>query len=830
MSNGDCSKGSSTMTLGSATAVAEPPEPRTAAGGGSAPTSVPTGGAPDDTSSGNPAGWVDAARFTPIREIGKGGMATIYLADDNATLPPRKVALKLMHGHLESDPGLVRRFEHEVRSQIGLEDPSIVELIGWGRDPRGQLFMALEYVDGPALRDLMTNGRRLPVDVACFVALRMLQGLAVAHARGLVHRDIKPANVMLTLDGRVKIADFGISKSVDMTKLTSTGNVIGTPAYMSPEQALAHELDARSDLFSVGVTLYEMLSGANPFQTGNPATTLSRVVHHQQRPVFETLPQTPAALEELVDGLLQKDPEKRTPTAQAAIEVLARCIRDEDLVATQEALAQFIGEPDATTRRLGQRRARRCLELGQKVYAGGKGPVEAAVWQFFVATLLDPACAEARTWLEQVSRERGYNLDRKPNARIDELEATLRQQPDDLHVILQLAKLHKAQGNFLQVIFYYKRAKALRPADNYTRNQIETLVPAQAATLIDGTGMFETAQGVPVRMRPPARPAQATHREAADGWGDFVRGVLSTGWGKVAAVMAVAAVVVIGGGWAFDRAVMASKVDVVADSPAAGDALDAQVAALENGRSLADGGHHDKAERQWRKFLEQWPESGLASEVTFRLGDSLERQGRRQEALDVHADNARKHLDDWSLRSREDRGEMLLVDGDVAGARAEYEAVVKVASGEQRVRALMGLGKVGEREGRLSAARRDLEDAARDAEGTKLHDDARLALAGVLERQGETTAASALYFAVRESTDHRGDAFRDAVAGIERTAGAGGGASEPVVSEAPVTEAPVEPAVAPAAEAPAPSTESAPAGADAAQAPTTGLYAGLGEK
>jgi len=772
-------------------------------------------------------GRLDWSDFEIVRQIGHGGMATIHLATYRpAGAAPRDVALKLMHAHLCAETSLVRRFEHEVRAQIGIIHLNVVEMIGWGQDDQGRLFMAMELVDGPALRDLMTGGRRFPADVAAYVVRGILRGLAAAHARGLVHRDIKPANVMLTSRGEVKVADFGISKTSEMTKLTSTGNVIGTPAYMSPEQALARDLDHRSDLFSAGVVLYEMLVGGNPFQTGNPATTLSRIVHHQPRPAFEALPQTPALLDELVDELLQKDPGRRAPDADAALDLLDRCIADEGLLATEEIFTAFMRDPEVVSRQLGARRARHHFERGCRAYANGKGSGEAAVWELFLATLLDPSNQQARTWLEQVSKEGGFNLQDRKHPRLEELEAKLREKPDDIAVILQLAKFHKSLGNFLQVIYYWRRARALQPPDNYTKNQIETLISAQAANILDTTGMFEVQDHVPVRMR-PLPVATARQAVVADSWSDALASAWRAPWAKAAAFLGVIVLTVLGCGALFDSAVEASRPETTPGGAMADPGAAAQVDLLEEANQLASKGNHAAAEKRYRAFLDEHADSGLVSEARFRLGESLERQGRRDEALEVHGENASRHLDEWALRSRENRGEMLAIDGDLPRARSEYEAVARGSEGDQKARARLALAKLSVREGRTGVARQDFEDAVASASGAT-SEAARLAFADFLAQSGESERARILYEEVRAHADHHGESFEQATDGLARLTWASSPLSEPAPPAVAATTPPSDDAfvmqeAAPSEQAPAP-MEPTPA---SEAPPATGLLAGL---
>ncbi len=705
-------------------------------------------------------GQVAADRFEAEREVGKGGMATIYLARDKEQ-PDRPIALKVIHPHLAGDRQLVQRFLHEVRSHVGLKHPNIVEMVGWGRDDKERLFLAMEFVDGPMVKDVMARRRRFPVDIAVHVAASMLKGLAAAHASGIIHRDIKPANLMLSRAGRVKLADFGISKSQDMTQLTSTGNVIGTPAYMSPEQAMGRTIDARSDLFSVGVFLYEMLLGSNPFLADNPATTLQRVVHHHQRPVFESLPQVPAALEVLVEGLLQKDASDRPADAATAACELLDIAEKEGLAANEQVMAAFLADPEKTARRLDGHRSRRHFENAMRVYDQGKGTVEGALWELFLATQLDAGNAEARTWLEQISTQQGYHLQRKSSEKIEELEATLKEDPDQLHVVLQLAKLHKGQGNFLQVIFYYKRAKALRPPDRYTQGQIETLVNARAVPIIDGTGVFETQDHLPVRLNAPGAALPFERERAAD-VGDFLRSALSTRAGKVAAAAAVLAVAVVAVGSLVDSAVVASPGRLSTTAPTGDPGFDREAETLVRATDWADQGDHAKAERLLRRFIEDYPVSVLRSEVLFRLGDCLERQGRRPDALAVHAQNADEFRDDWASQSLQRRAELFVLDGESLEARRALESVAERSDGERRLEALLGLADIDRLDGEARVASFAFEALVDETEGTALFDRARLGLAGSFSDLGEVERARELYARVRDSTDHRSEAFTEA--------------------------------------------------------------------
>lgn len=761
------SEGATCTLNGLPAAAPSGPETMKVAAGSAGPAEAAASGTPREATTGR----VPADRFEMEREVGKGGMATIYLAKDRER-PERPVALKVIHPHMATDKQLIQRFLHEVRAHVGLKHPNIVEMLGWGRDDKERLFIAMEFVDGPMVKDVMVRRRRFPVDVAVHVAASMLKGLAAAHAAGIVHRDIKPANLMLTRAGRIKVADFGISKGQDMTQLTSTGNVIGTPAYMSPEQAMGRPIDARSDLFSVGVFLYEMLLGNNPFLADNPATTLQRVVHHHQRPVFESLPQVPAALESLVEKLLKKDAGERPADAATAANELLDIVKAEGLAANEEVMAAFLADPEKTARRLDGNRARKHFENAMRVYDQGRGTVEGALWQLFLATLLDPSHAEARSWLEQISTQQGYHLQRRGSEKIEELEATLKEDPDQLHVVLQLAKLHKAQGNFLQVIFYYKRAKSLRPPDRYTQGQIETLVNARAVPLIDGTGMFETQDHVPVRLK-AAGGESPVERPRAEGLGDFLSGLMSTGLGKGLAAAAALGLAVVGVGAFVDSAVVASPSPTIHHAPTGDPGFDREAETLSRAVTWAEQGNHDKAEELLRRFIDDYPASVLRSESLFHLGDSLERQGRRPDAFAIHSQNAWEFRDDWASQSLLRQAEISLLDGDGYGARGALEEVVERASGPRRLQALLSLADLDRAEGESRVASYAFEALVQETVGTDLHDRARLGLAGSLLDLGESERARELYAEVRDSTDHLSEAFSQAETALEELSAGG---------------------------------------------------------
>ena len=244
--------------------------------------------------------------------LGGGGMGVVYRARD--TRLDRDVALKFLPPHLGLDPSAKRRFLVEARAAAALDHPNICTVHEIGEVGDGRLFIAMACYHGTVLKERVTQGP-LPVEEAVAIARGIAHALAAAHARGIVHRDVKPANVMLTADGGVKLLDFGLAKLADVT-ITQSGVTPGTVAYMSPEQIRGEDVDARSDLWSLGVVLYEMLSGRRPFPGERDAAVMHAILHDEPQPLGEPGSETMGGVAAIVSRLLAKDPGGRYASAE----------------------------------------------------------------------------------------------------------------------------------------------------------------------------------------------------------------------------------------------------------------------------------------------------------------------------------------------------------------------------------------------------------------------------------------------------------------------------------------------------------------------------------
>jgi len=263
-------------------------------------------------------GTIFAGKYKILGELGHGGMGEVYLAED-ATLA-RNVALKLLPEETYQNPEARRRFIREAKAAAALDHPYICSVHEVG-EAEGRLFFVMEYIEGQTLRQRIARGP-VPVQEALQIAIEAGEALQLAHDKGLIHRDIKPANLMLMEKGHVKVMDFGLARPISgaespgvpgdlMTTLTQEGVAPGTPAYMSPEQLQGKKLDQRSDIFSFGVVLYEMLSGVHAFMKETGFTTVSAILNESPRPVADFIKGIPASLEEIISRMLAKDPASR---------------------------------------------------------------------------------------------------------------------------------------------------------------------------------------------------------------------------------------------------------------------------------------------------------------------------------------------------------------------------------------------------------------------------------------------------------------------------------------------------------------------------------------
>ncbi|HLS02516.1 MAG TPA: protein kinase, partial [Beutenbergiaceae bacterium] len=260
-----------------------------------------------------------AGRYEVGELIGRGGMAEVHIGRDNRL--GRTVAIKALRTDLLTDPTFQARFRREAQSAASLNHPSIVSVYDSGEEVITSAdgathhipYIVMEYVEGHTVRDLVRDGEALPIDEAVEITIGVLNALEYSHHSGIVHRDIKPANVMLTPTGAIKVMDFGIARVLADTSstMTQTQAVVGTAQYLSPEQAKGESVDARSDLYSTGCLLYELLTGKPPFTGDSPVSVAYQHVGEHAPPPSSIAPDVPEALDRITMKALAKNPDER---------------------------------------------------------------------------------------------------------------------------------------------------------------------------------------------------------------------------------------------------------------------------------------------------------------------------------------------------------------------------------------------------------------------------------------------------------------------------------------------------------------------------------------
>src|SRR5262245_43530640 len=279
-------------------------------------------------------------RYEIHKRVGRGGMADVFLARDR--LLDRQVAIKVLFPEFAVDPNFVERFRREAQAAANLSHPNIVNVYDWGKY-EGTYFIAMEYVQGRTLAEILKTNKRLTPKQAAEIASEVAAALGFAHEAGLAHRDIKPANILIGTNGQVKVADFGIARAMNSAteaNLTQVGSVMGTASYFSPEQAQGAQPDPRSDLYSLGIVMYEMVAGKPPFTGENPVAIAYKQVHDQPTPLNKFVDGIPRPFEAIVAKLLAKDPKLRYSSAHALRDDLRRFRNGEQVQALVAAAAR----------------------------------------------------------------------------------------------------------------------------------------------------------------------------------------------------------------------------------------------------------------------------------------------------------------------------------------------------------------------------------------------------------------------------------------------------------------------------------------------------------
>jgi serine/threonine protein kinase len=336
-------------------------------------------------------------RYEILDKLGEGAMGVVYRAQDAAL--GRVVALKMLSAELGGEEELHQRFQREAEAIGRLSHPHIVTVYDMG-DAEGQLYMAMELLEGQDMRRLVERGRAIPLADRVRILAQICDGLAYAHSRGVVHRDIKPANILVTSQGQVKVLDFGLARVAARSTITRRGVILGTPDYMSPEQAMGRNVDHRSDIFSAGAVFYEFLGLSKPFRGKTLHSVLYQILSEDPEPLLTLNPRLPARLASVVHGMLRKEPEKR----YESMEAVRRALLDIHAALRRSHSRSASGNGGAIVTEEVRARVREYVASGRAhLEAGRQEPATADLNQ---AMALDPGCEEAAESLWRIAKGR----------------------------------------------------------------------------------------------------------------------------------------------------------------------------------------------------------------------------------------------------------------------------------------------------------------------------------------------------------------------------------------------------------------------------------------
>ncbi len=345
--------------------------------------------------------------------IATGGMAAIYKATQRSS--GQTVAIKILHGHLAQDKDFITRFEREARAAADLKHQNIIDILGYGH-AEGVYYIAMQYVDGKSLKELINSTRFMPHDIALAIVYEICQGIEHAHQKGVVHRDIKPANILVDKDGNVKITDFGLAQAQDLTSITVTGAIVGTPAYMSPEQAAGKKIDIRSDIFSLGVVVYEMVTGTKPFHGDSYSSVIHAILTTPAPKPIEANPVLSAKIDAIIQKMLKKDMDKRYQNINQVSDAIYSHFRAQNIEVSHKQIGLFIHDPQLISDNMIQEAKEIYSKRGLYYLSRGKANVDDAIDAFTKVQYLDPSDEQAKNHLAALRRKKKVKPPAKPRA------------------------------------------------------------------------------------------------------------------------------------------------------------------------------------------------------------------------------------------------------------------------------------------------------------------------------------------------------------------------------------------------------------------------------
>lgn len=341
--------------------------------------------------------------YDSFEQIAVGGMAAVYKARKISI--DKTVAIKVLFPYLASDESFIDRFQREAKSAAQVQHENIVNILDFG-ESNGSYFIVMEFYEGFTLADLLKEQSRIPLDVAVTIIHEVCLGLEAAHAQGIIHRDIKPANVIYTDRGTIKIADFGLAKKSDgMTVVTQAGKVLGTPAYMSPEQAAGEAVGPQSDIFSLGVVGFEMLCLKRPFEGNSYSEVIEKIQTHEVPNLAFENPLVQPDFQRIIERMLEKDTAKRYTDVADVIADLEHAMEVVDIRRDRRRLHLYFMDPVSYQQHFNEKTISKCLSQGTYFMQKGKTHISEAIQEFRRILYIDPTNERARKHLAKLMAE-----------------------------------------------------------------------------------------------------------------------------------------------------------------------------------------------------------------------------------------------------------------------------------------------------------------------------------------------------------------------------------------------------------------------------------------
>jgi tRNA A-37 threonylcarbamoyl transferase component Bud32 len=344
------------------------------------------------------------SRYRVIEEVGQGGMAVVYKAHDDTL--KREVAVKVLHAHLLAETDSKTRLGREAQAVAKLHHDNIVQIFDYSGDGSSTSYIVTEFIEGETLKQFMTRRQPPAPEVAALIAMEVGSALIHAHSFGIIHRDVKPENVMVRKDGMLKLMDFGVAQIMDLERMTVTGQLLGSPAYMAPEILEGKPLDVRTDVFSVGIMLYQLSTGALPFTGRNPHEVLKRIAEGKFADPRTINRQVADGLAKIISHALARRPEDRYTTMADLLADLHGFVADAGLTSPREELGAFFQEPDGYSKTIVPRMLSALVARGKQERAARRTARALELWNRALG--MDPANREVLAELRRLENRQHF--------------------------------------------------------------------------------------------------------------------------------------------------------------------------------------------------------------------------------------------------------------------------------------------------------------------------------------------------------------------------------------------------------------------------------------